>query len=475
MNVVFIMTDTQNANCIGAYGNSHAHTPHIDKLCTQGVQFERAYTTCPLCTPARGGIFTGMMPATNGATYNDATPFLDVPMMGHLFAERGFKVGYTGKWHLDGGFYNGYGRAAGGFPERWWYDGTSYRRDIGEGKFAARREFARAPFEQKLELAFDARDTWAYRVADRALDFLSHSGTDPFVLGVSFDEPHGPYVCPREYLEAVNVDSIPMSPNFNAPLEGKPENQKRIASYHNTSVEDVHAYQRYFLACNAFVDAQIGRILDAVDLSTTLVIFTSDHGEMMASHGLWSKGPEMYDEITRVPLVMAGPGVNAGTTGALASHLDILPTMFDMAGCDAPPHLHGRSLAPVLRDPSASVNEMVPISYHRFGNSWQRSRTPRKPKAGGAFDWFPIRCAVGTRYKLAINLLDRDELYDMHDDPYEMTNLIDDPSTAAERDRLHDMLLDWMNVNNDPEMSSTAWARRPWRSGSGAGTALGGS
>ncbi|MBD3242371.1 MAG: sulfatase-like hydrolase/transferase, partial [Chitinivibrionales bacterium] len=102
MNIVFIMTDTQNTDSIFAYGNQHAQTPNIDALCRRGVRFDRAYTACPLCTPARGAIFSGMVPATNGATYNDATPFRDIPLMGTLFADRGFRVGYTGKWHLDG-------------------------------------------------------------------------------------------------------------------------------------------------------------------------------------------------------------------------------------------------------------------------------------------------------------------------------------------------------------------------------------
>lgn len=459
MNIVFIMTDTQNTASISAYQNSYGHTPNVDRLCSRGVRFDRAYTTCPLCTPARGGIFSGMVPATNGATYNDATPFLDVPLMGTLFSERGFRVGYTGKWHLDGGFYNGYGRACGGFPQQWWYDGACFKQDIGDETFARHKGFGRLPFDEKLARAPRAEDTWAYRVADRALDFLSDSGDQPFLLSVSFDEPHGPYVCPREFLEAVSVDDIEMRPNFNASVEGKPRNQQAIAGQHNTTPEDVRSYLRYYLACNSFVDSQIGRVLDAIDYNNTLVIFTSDHGEMMASHGLWSKGPEMYDEITRVPFVIAAPGVSAGTSGSLASHLDIIPTMLDLADCDTPAHLHGRSLAPVLEDNAATVNEMVPISYTRFGSSWQgarRSGQSTDPKA-----WFPIRCAVGERYKLSVNLHDTDELYNMQDDPYEMRNVIDDPAHAAARDELHATLLESMSKTNDPERGR-AWAERPW-------------
>lgn len=462
MNFVFIMTDTQNTHSVSAYGNSHASTPHIDALCERGVRFQRAYTACPLCTPARGAIFSGMVPAANGATYNDATPFLDVPLMGTLFAQQGYRVGYTGKWHLDGGFYNGYGHAAGGFPQQWWYDGACYKNEIGDSMFQRFRSFGRLPFEEKLKQSFRAEDTWACRVADRALDFLSHADDQPFLLSVSFDEPHGPYMCPREFLEAVKVEDIPMRPNFNAPLDSKPRNQRRIARDHDTTPEDVRSYLRYYLACNAFVDSQIGRVLEGVDYSNTAVLLTSDHGEMMASHGLWSKGPEMYDEITRVPFVAAAPGIRPGVSTSPASHLDIIPTFYDLAGLSMPPHLHGRSLAPVLNNPAASVRNTVPISYARFGSSWQRQA--KGAVSYGPNDWYPIRCAVGERYKLSINLLDSDELYDLQQDPNEMHNLIDEPGCREARDELHERLLQSMDFTNDPARSR-AWRERPWRKG----------
>ena len=161
----------------------------------------------------------------------------------------------------------------------------------------------------------------------------------------------------------------------------------------------------------------------------------------------------MYQEITNVPLIARLPGGPRGAvSGSLASHVDLLPTMLDLAGIERPDALHGASLAPVLRDPTAQVRNSVLVSFTRFAINHD--------------DWgefYPIRCAVGERYKLAVNLFERDELYDLQADPYETTNLIDDPEHAPARDRLHDALLAEMDRIRDP-FRSFRWGDRPWRS-----------
>jgi uncharacterized sulfatase len=163
----------------------------------------------------------------------------------------------------------------------------------------------------------------------------------------------------------------------------------------------------------------------------------------------------MYDEITNIPLIVRlppGPDVRPAVTPSLASHVDLLPTMLDLAGIDRPPSLHGTSLVPVLRDPHATVGDHALISFTRFAINHD--------------DWgefYPIRCAVGERYKLAVNLFERDELYDLQTDPCETTNLIDEPEHAQARDCLHDALLAEMDRIRDP-FRSFRWGDRPWRS-----------
>ena len=137
MNFICIMTDTQNKSLVGAYGNPAVDTPSLDRLAEGGVRFDRAYTACPLCTPARGALFTGLHPQINGAYCNNVAPHRQAALMGTIFGQNGYRTGYTGKWHLDGSAYFGDGEPGGGFEPDWWYDGKRYAEDIGPEMFAA--------------------------------------------------------------------------------------------------------------------------------------------------------------------------------------------------------------------------------------------------------------------------------------------------------------------------------------------------
>ena len=204
------------------------------------------------------------------------------------------------------------------------------------------------------------------------------------------------------------------------------------------------------------MDAEIGRVIDAahrLSPTNTCILFTSDHGDLMGAHRLGGKGPVMYDEITRVPLIVEMPGRDrAGqTVPAPASHIDLLPTLLEMAGLPIPPILEGQSLLPLLRGVGQNERAAV-IGFQRYEiehDSW------------GGFQ--PVRCLVTQRHKLVLNLLHSDELYDLEQDPAELNNLITDPAAAALRDDLHDRLLDWMNTRRDP-FRGPVWERRPWRS-----------
>lgn len=461
MNFVFIMTDTQNVSMVGAYGDHGRRsggravdTPNLDRLAATGIRFDRAYTTCPLCTPARGGIFTGKYPQINGAWTNNQAPYANVPLMGTIFRHLGYRAGYTGKWHLEGVSYYGDGVPGGGFEPDWWYDGKRYAEDIGKEMFHRYRTCRTA--DALREAGFSGENIWGHRVADRAIDFLTQVDDAPFVLGVSFDEPHGPFVAPPEYWEAITADDIPQPPNFNAPLVGKP----RLQQVHRANVgerawEDVAADRVRHFACNNYIDREIGRVIDAVERlhgNDTLIIYTSDHGDMLGAHGLRSKGPMMYEEITHVPFIVKVPGGPKGAVSdAVVSHLDVLPTMLDLAGESIPESMHGTSLTPVLRDPDATVRDHAFVAFHRFAVNHDDFG-----------EFYPIRCVTDGRHKLAINLFETDELYDLVEDPGERVNLIADPAYATTRDALHDALLTEMDRIRDP-FRSYRWAHRPWR------------
>jgi uncharacterized sulfatase len=194
-----------------------------------------------------------------------------------------------------------------------------------------------------------------------------------------------------------------------------------------------------------------------------LTIFTSDHGDMFGSHRLHGKGPCMYEEIARVPLIVQWPGqIGAGVeSGGPVSHIDLAPTLLDYFGVAVPDLLQGHSLLAQLRHPEQRTNAEVFIEFNRFEIDHD---------GFGAFA--PIRCVFDGRFKLAINLLDSDEFYDLQDDPLELRNRIGDPTLAAERDRLQVVLIAWMNRTRDP-LRGPHWLRRPW-SAAQAGSTWGG-
>ena len=276
------------------------------------------------------------------------------------------------------------------------------------------------------------------------------------MLTVSFDEPHGPFVAPPEYWETFDMGNIPKSPNFAASTDGKPGLQQ----IHSREVDidrDWEAYRKLqtkFYACNSYIDKEIGRVIDTVEQlhgDDTVIIYTSDHGDMQGSHGLRGKGPMMYEEICNIPFIIKHPGGQGNAVhNSPVSHLDIIPTMLELSGIDCPDSLHGVSLAPVLQNPEIRVRDTVMINFHRFAINHDDMG-----------EFYPIWCVTDGKFKLSINLFETDELYDLEKDPYEMKNLIGSAEHDAVRKSLHETLLDEMDRVRDP-FRSYRWGDRLW-------------
>jgi uncharacterized sulfatase len=454
-NIVLIMTDTQATNMIGCYGRPELQTPHIDSLAQTGMKFNQAYTTCPVCTPARAGLFTGMYPHTAGPWTNNLPLGSNVLTMGQRFQDGGYRSAYIGKWHLDGHDYFGTGQCPPGWDSDFWYDGKNYLDELTPAEITLWRTGLNTVDDLRRH-AIRPEFTWAHRISDRALDYLQcQTAEQPFLLVLSYDEPHHPYTCPPEYAEKFLEFDYEIGPAAEDTLENKPAHQREWSQTINLQARDGKIRHPLYFGCNSFVDHEIGRVIDAVHRQfpeNTCIIFTSDHGEMLGAHRLQGKGPVMYEEITHVPLLVELPArAGAGAqVSAPVSHIDLLPTMLNMAGLPIPPILEGEDLAPLLHGEQQS-DRSVFIEFQRYEiehDSW------------GGFQ--PVRCIVHGEYKLVINLLHTDELYHLQSDPAELANLIDRPEFAAVRDGLHDRLLDWMYAKRDP-FRGPAWERRPWR------------
>jgi len=450
--IVVVMTDTQRYDMLGCAGPAGIRTEHLDRLAGEAVRFERAYTCQGVCQPARAAMFTGTWPHENGGWTNSQALGDNVKTLGQRFRDHGFHCAHVGKWHLDGGDYFGLGRCPDGWDDRYWYDMRRYLEELSprERLDSRRTEYIR---ERPVTPEF----TYAHRCSRRAREFLARHAREDFLLVVSYDEPHGPCLCPPEFLDRYENFHWPASPAHDDTLADKPEHQRIWAG---EALDDTgwrernHGTAAYF-ACNEFVDAEIGSVLEAVDRHApgALVVYTSDHGDALGEHRLIGKGPCVYDGVVRIPLIVRWPGVTqiGRVAASPVSHIDLAPTLFDFAGLPQPAAFSGRSLRPACADPAVRVNETVFIEFGRF-----------EVDHDGFGGFQPMRAAFDGRWKLAVNLLSGDELYDLDTDPHECVNRIADPLAADDRGRLHDRMLDWMNATRDP-FRGHCWERRPWR------------
>jgi uncharacterized sulfatase len=448
--VVVLMTDSQRWDMLGCYGTAGIRTPNLDRLAAQGMRFERAYCCQPVCGPARAALFTGTYPHANGSWANCLPLGDNVPTLGQRGRDEGLQTGYIGKWHLDGGDYFGLGRCPDGWHPGYWYDMRNYLDELTP------RDRVRSRRTDTNGEGVDAPFTFAHRCSNRAIAFLEEFGGDDFLLVVSYDEPHDPYLCPPEYWQAYRDYRLPGSANLADPLTDKPDHQRAWAGPRLAEpAPATRAAAADYLGCNSFVDHELGRVLTTLDryAPDALVVYTSDHGEFLGSHRLHGKGPAAYDEIARVPLLVRWPGhVEAGSVCAHpVSHIDLMPTLMEALGAAVPPLLDGTSLLPALADPSLRVRDAAFIEFGRY-----------EVDHDGFGGFQPLRAACDGRHKLVVNLLTTDELYDLEADPEEMTNLIESPHYTQVRNELHDQLLAWMNNTRDP-FRGYHWERRPWR------------
>lgn len=448
---VIIITDTQRRDMLGCYGGVNVRTPNLDRLAAEGMLFERAYCCDPVCTPARSAIFTGTYPHTNGAWTNCLAMGTDIVTVGQRLSRHGIHCGYIGKWHLDGGDYSGMGLCPPGWDPAWWYDTRCYLDELSpdERQFSRRSEsIGQVPEEF----------CFAHRCSKRAVEFIEQNTDQDFLLVVSYEEPHHPWLAPEPFASAFDNDDLVLDANtYEADMAGKPELHRVWAEAYAQNIPNGFLEQKKrFLACNSYVDYEIGKVLSALDCHCpgALTIYTADHGFSLGNRGgMYDKGPAAYEEITGVALIVRKEGlVPPGTRHAgPTSHIDITPTIMDFMGLPPAPIIEGQSMMPLLTDADAPFRSEVFIEFGRF-------TLPHDGYAG----FQPFRACVTAEHKLCINLLDTDELYDLRNDPEELVNLIDSPEYAELRNAMHDRILAWMDETRDP-FRGYHWARRPWR------------
>ena len=431
-NVVFLMADDLNCD-LGCYGDPVVRSPHIDKLAARGVKFERAYCQFPLCSPSRTSLLTGRRPNATGVLTN---PSVRTPMTPHfrqtlpdavtlpqLFKHHGWFSARVGKlYHY--GVPNDIGTSS--FDDYYSWDLTinprGLDREIHEkifslqpGQFGGTVSWLAADGDET-----EHTDGIAATEAIRLLERFQKEGR-PFFLGVGFFRPHTPYVAPRKYFDLYPVDRIALPPLSDDDRSRTPAAAYRSAKKEEAAMTDAQrreAIQAYH-ASISFMDAQVGRVVDALDRlglsGNTIIVFLSDHGYHLADHGLWQK-MSLFERSARVPLIIAAPGARASgqASQSIVELLDLYPTLAELCGLPAPPELEGKSLSPILDDATKSVKEaaLTQVRRGQNGDGWA-VRTKR---------WRYIEWAQGAKGA---------QLFDEENDPNESKNLAADPVHAG--------------------------------------------
>ena len=450
-NLLFLATDHQRADSIGAVQAGVEVTPNLNRLAGQGTHFQRAYTTCPLCVPARTAIATGKYPTRNGVVYNDwkGERAGDHKPLHQFLAEAGYDVGHIGVDHI---------RVTPSLRERVdfsrWASNSEYNKFIAEkgidDNSVDLNRFKRAITENQegehTSVSYSNTETavWPHPeeffldsfYGHQAIEFLQQEREKPFALFVYFWAPHPPLRLPEPYASLFAPDRIDIPPNVDQPAAGEPANRRRgIAAQlaEGLSTEDWRRVWAAHLGLTHLADAVVGRILSALNAAgseeETLVLFTTDHGDHLGQHRMYQK-MEMYEQAIRIPLVLSGPEIGVQTCDTPVSHLDLLPTLLDHLGLESPDPLDGISLRPFLESGAPLPERSIFSQYS--GN----------PVVGDL-----RRAVITRRHKYVYDPDDNPELYDLETDPLEMHNIAsEEPDLVLQ---LHEECRRWGEARGD--------------------------
>jgi len=438
-NVLFVFTDQHTLNAMSATGNPHLKTPALDKLAANGVTFTNSYCTSPVCGPARSSLLTGRMPHETGVDFNEQAPHSDIPNMGQVFREAGYKTLWAGKWHLPESY-----------PSR-------------EGKSNKIAGFDIIPFYDPKK----KNRHWVFgwntdeALADAVVDVVKNKiPKEPFLLGVSFHNPHDIcfYVRNKIFFTRLNeIENLPPLPENNGVDENEPELVKLLRTKDNYGFETARAkdftdeewqgylYDYYRLV--EMVDVEVGKILDAFEeeglMDDTIIVFTADHGDGAASHK-WHSKVVLYEESVAVPFIISYKGKiskNIIDDKHLVSGVDVLPTLCDYAGIKHPKKCTGKSLKPILDDPSLQGTEFVITELAPFLKS---------TLGGKYFDWRG-RMVRTSEFKYCVysNGERNEQLFDMVNDRGEMNNLAYNSKFRSVIKKHRNLLVQWIKDTDD--------------------------
>jgi arylsulfatase A-like enzyme len=418
--IVIVLTDQQRADAFGAVGAAELRTPTMDRLAREGVLFTRAFAATPQCSPSRAALMTGLHPHRTGVMGNTGpeggaggagrpaagmSTALDrsLSTFARVFAGAGYDTAYFGKWHL------------GGTP-------GDYGFDVHDARVDDRT------------------------LAQRVVTFLDKRRADkasrPLLLLVSWLNPHEIYGVLERTPSARALATARLPANVTDDLQSKPFPQRHYLEQDQgkpfvaANADVWRRYRAYYNELVETVDGEIGTVLGALPRRDVppITIFSSDHGDYSGAHGLPYKGPAMYEEVVRIPLVISWPGrIRAARSDAIVSLMDVLPTVCELTRVQVPGGVDGLSLSPILEQKTTRVRDSLVVEYYGK-QAWR----------------VPIRMLRTPRWKYVRYVRYGEELYDLSSDPGELRNLAGDPAAASELQQFSRQLDDWIRRTSDP-------------------------
>ncbi len=430
-NVLFIISDDLNCR-LGCYGAAEAKTPNLDRLAARGMRFDRAYCNYPVCNVSRTSFLSGRYPEVTGVLNNNTSPRVrlgaDFQFMPEYFRAQGYYAAGCGK--IAHGTFNDvlkwdyYTEPQRGGDED---DLTRKGRQKGAkkaGKQGGKKAKAAAGAAAKPDVPFvwqatnntDEQEPDG-QVARRLLRYFSEKRDQPFFIAAGFHKPHIPHTAPQKYFDLHDPAKMPTPAEPAGHEKDIPEIAWAPKSDRTLTLDQRRAIIQHYYAAVSFMDAQVGLLLDELDRlklwESTVVVFIGDHGWHLGEHGGFYAKMSLMDESARAPMIVAAPGVKAGTsTRSLAEYLDVFPTLVDLAGVPVPAGLQGVSLVPVLRNPATTARDNAYAVVMRGA-----------AKLG--------RVVHTARYTYLAWPDGSQQLYDAANDPHEYANLAANPAFAG--------------------------------------------
>ncbi len=471
-NILWICTDQQRFDTLGCTGNEWVRTPNLDRLAADGMLFRNCFTQSPVCAPSRAAFLTGRYPVTCGCRQNGQDiPDTEIPVP-RILADHGYRCGLAGKLHISACNpslnRNAEPRIDDGYSDFHWshHDGGGWGLNNEYWRWLAEhgREYVTIPHPDCRFVEYGMPEEFRQTAwcVGKAAEFITDRAADrqPWLFSVNLFDPHHAFNPPREALERFLpvLDRIPLPDYVPGELDNKPVWQRTDHAgaysgragfeFDDMSSADHRWIKAAYWAMVEVIDRQLGRLFEVLKQTgqeeDTIIIFTSDHGEMLGDHGIYLKGPYFYDCLTRVPLVIAGKGISRGVRNdALVELFDLAPTILDLCGIEIPERMQAKSFFPLLTGKETILRESVYCEF--YGANFR-------------YDPHAFTTMVRTgKHKLSVaHRTGCGELYDLDADPGEHRNLWDDPEYAAKKTELLVALCDRMAGTADPLPSRQA-------------------